>query len=95
MFKKLLAFEAFYQFKQRALPIFALLFFGLGVSVGRQGYAPKGINFNSIYQVYTHAGIFTLGSVFIIMFFAISAMLRDKQHQMEGLVYSTSINKSS
>ena len=95
MFKKLLAFEAFYQFKQRALPIFALLFLALGVAVGGQGFAPKGINFNSIYQVYTHAGIFTLGSVFIIMFFAISAMLRDKQHQMEGLVYSTSIKKST
>jgi len=94
MFKKLLQFEVFYQLKQRAFPIFALLFLALGVFVGRQGYASKGVNFNSVFQVYFHTSIFTLGSVFIIMFFAISAILRDRQHNMESLIYSSSIKKS-
>ena len=94
MFKKLLQFEVFYQFKQRAFPLFAILFLALGVFVGRQGFAPKGVNFNAVYQIYFHTSILTLGSVFIIMFFAISAMLRDKQHHMEGLIYSSSIKKS-
>ncbi|MBG7631236.1 MAG: ABC transporter permease, partial [Bacteroidetes bacterium] len=94
MFKKLLQFEVFYQLKQRAFPIFALLFLVLGVFIGRQGFAPKGVNFNALYQVYFYTSIFTLGSVFITMFFAISAMLRDKQHNMEGLIYSSSIKKS-
>ena len=94
MFKKLLQFEVYYQFKQRAFPLFAILFLALGVFVGRQGFAPKGINFNAIYQVYFQTSILTLGSMFIIMFFAISAMLRDKQHHMEGLIYSSSIKKS-
>lgn len=93
MFKQLLQFEIFYQFKQRAFPLFALLFLALGVFVGQQGFAPQGVNFNSGYQVYFHTSLFTLGSVFIIMFFAISAMLRDKQHTMEGLIFSTSIKK--
>ena len=93
MFKKLLQFEVFYQFKQRAFPIFSILFLLFGVFVGRQGFAPKGVNFNAVYQVYFHSSIFTLGSVFIIMFFAISAMLRDKQYQMEGLIFSSSIKK--
>lgn len=94
MFKKLLQFEVFYQLKQRAFPLFAVLFLTLGVFVGRQGHAPKGINFNAVFQVYFHTSLFTLGSVFIIMFFAISAMLRDKQHNMESLIYSSSIKKS-
>ncbi len=94
MFKKLLQFEVFYQLKQRAFPIFALLFLAFGVFVGRQGFASKGVNFNSVFQVYFHTSIFTLGSVFIIMFFAISAMLRDKQHNMESLIFSSSIKKS-
>ena len=94
MFKKLIQFEVFYQFKQRAFPIFALLFLALGVFVGRQGFAPKGVNFNAVYQVYFYTNIFTLASVFITMFFAISAMLRDKQHDMESLIYSSSIKKS-
>jgi len=94
MFKKLIQFEVFYQLKQRAFPIFAVLFLALGIFVGRQGFAPKGVNFNAVYQVYFYTSIFTLGSVFITMFFAISAMLRDKQHNMESLIYSSSIKKS-
>ena len=93
MFRKLLDFEFFYQLKQKAFPLFVLLFFVLGIFIGKQGFAPKGVNFNAVYQVYFHTGIFTLGSVFIIMFFAISAMLRDKQYHMEGLIYSSSIKK--
>lgn len=94
MFKKLIQFEIFYQIKQRAFPIFVLLFLALGVFVGRQGFAPTGVNFNAVYQVYFQTSILTLGSVFITMFFAISAILRDKQHNMESLIYSSSIKKS-
>ncbi len=94
MFNQLFRFEVFYQLKQRAFPLFALLFLILGVFVGRQGFASAGVNFNSNYQVYFYTSIFTLGSVFITMFFAISGMLRDKQHNMEPLIYSTSIKKS-
>ena len=63
MFTKLLKFEVFYQFKQRAFPMFAVLFLCLGVFVGRQGFAPTGVNYNSVYQVYFHTSLFTLGSV--------------------------------
>ena len=94
MFKKLLQFEVYYQLKQRAFPIFILLFLALGVFVGRQGFAPTGVDYNAVYQVYFQTSILTLGSVFITMFFAISAMLRDKQHNMESLIYSSSIQKS-
>ena len=94
MFKKLVQFEVFYQLKQRAFPIFALLFLALGVYVGRQDLAPTGVDYNSVYQVYFFTNIFSLGSVFIIMFFAISGMLRDRQHHMEHLIYSTSIKKT-
>ncbi len=94
MFKNLLQFEVFYQRKQRAFPLFVLFFFALGMFIGQQGFAPKGVDFNSIYQVYFHTSIFSLGSVFVIMFFAISSMLRDKSYQMDGLVFSSSIKKS-
>ncbi|UTD14473.1 hypothetical protein HER15_02855 [Tenacibaculum mesophilum] len=93
MFKKLLQFETYYQLKQRAFPIFSILFLGLGYFTGSQGYAPTGVNFNAVYQVYFHTGLFTLGSVFIIMFFTVTATIRDKQHHMEGLIYSSSITK--
>jgi len=94
MFKQLLQFEVFYQLKQRAFPIFTILFLALGYFAGSRGFAPTGEDFNSIYQVYFHTSIITLGSVFIIMFFAISAMLRDKQHNMEGMIFGSSIKKA-
>lgn len=93
MFNKLLQFEIYYQLKQRAFPIFSVLFLGLGYFTGSQGHAPTGVNFNAVYQVYFHTGLFTLGSVFITMFFAITAIIRDKQHNMESLIYSSSITK--
>jgi len=93
MFKELFKFEVFYQAKQRAFPLFALLFLGLGIFVGRQGFAENLVNYNASYQVNFHAGLFSLGAVFIIMFFAISATLRDEHHQMESIIYSTSILK--
>lgn len=94
MFKQLLQFEVFYQLKQRAFPLFAILFLVLGFFVGSRGFAPRGEDFNSVYQVYFHTSIVTLGSVFIVMFFAISAMLRDKQHHMEGMIFGSSIKKA-
>lgn len=93
MFKQLLGFEVFYQLKQRAFPLFAFLFLLLGFFVGGQGFAPANVNFNSNYQVFFNTGLFTLGCVFIIMFFVITGVLRDKQHQMESLIYSSSIKK--
>jgi ABC-2 type transport system permease protein len=95
MFSQLLRFEAFYQLKQKAFLIFSLIFLGYGLLAGSQGFAPTNVNFNSSYQVYYFTGLLTLGSVFIIIFFAISGMLRDKQHGMEHLIYSTAVRKSS
>lgn len=94
MFKRVLSFEIYYQFKQRAFPLFLGLFLLLGFFVGHQGFAPQGINFNANYQVYFHTNVFTLGAVFIIMFFSVSGMLRDKQYQMESLIFSSPLKKS-
>lgn len=93
MFSLLLRFEALYQLKQRALPLMAGLFLFLGFLVASNGYAPANVNINAAYQINNHSGLFSLGSVFIIMFFAISATLRDDRFKMDMLVYSSSIEK--
>ncbi|MFC4635315.1 M1 family aminopeptidase [Dokdonia ponticola] len=93
MLLQLLRFEVLYQSKQRALLIFALLFFFFGFFIGGRGQAPAQVNFNSAYQITNNVTIFSLGSVFIIMFFAISGAIRDKKHQMEGLIFSTAVKK--
>ncbi|WP_298760026.1 M1 family aminopeptidase [uncultured Psychroserpens sp.] len=93
MLLQLLRFEVLYQSKQRALLIFVLLFFIYGFFLGGLGQAPAQVNFNSAYQIANYTTISTLGCVFIIMFFAISGVIRDKKHQMESLIFSTSISK--
>ncbi|MBI9059965.1 MAG: hypothetical protein JEZ01_19525 [Labilibaculum sp.] len=93
MIIQLLRFEAFYQLKQRAFPLLAGLFFFMGILAGRQGFAPANVDFNSTYQINFFTGLISLGSVFIVMFFAISGMLRDRRFNMENIIYSTSIKK--
>ena len=90
---QLLRFEAFYQLKQRAFPLMASLFLLFGAFAGRQGFAPAKVDFNSAYQINFFTGLFTLGCVFIVVFFAISGMLRDKHYNMENIIYSTAIKK--
>ncbi len=93
MLQKLLRFEILYQSKQRALPIFMLLFFALGFFQGGIGQAPAQVDYNSAYQISYFTTISSLGCVFIIMFFAISGVIRDKKYQMESLIYTTSLQK--
>lgn len=93
MFNLLLRFEALYQLKQRALPLMAGLFLFLGFLAASNGYAPANVNINASYQINNHFGLFSLGSVFIVMFFAISGTLRDGRFKMDMLVYSSSVEK--
>ena len=94
MIIQLLRFEAFYQLKQRAFPLLAGLFAFFGWLAGRQDFAPANVDFNSTYQIFFFTSLFSLASLFIVMFFAISGMLRDRRYNMENIIYSTSIKKS-
>ena len=93
MLLQLLRFEMLYQSKQRALPIAGLLFFAFGYFLGNAGNAPALVDYNAPFQISYYTGNFSLFSVFIIMFFAVSGIIRDHKYQMEYLIYSTSVRK--
>ena len=93
MLSKLLNFEIRYQSKQRTLPIAGLLFFLLGIFMGRAGNAPALVDYNAPFQISFYSGNFSLMSVFIIMFFAVSGVLRDDKYKMEALIFSSSLSK--
>lgn len=93
MIKQLLVFEIQYQRKQWALYIGVFLFFLSGFQIGAQGFALNGVNFNAPYQITHYTSIFTLGSVFAIMFFAISGVLREQAYNAESLIYSSGLRK--
>jgi len=94
MFTQLIRFEAYYQLKQRALPIFATIFFLLGFLASSQGNAPANVNFNSGYQINFFTGLFSLGIAFVVIFFSVSGILRDSQFRMDSLIFSTAISKN-
>jgi len=93
MITQLLAFEITLQRKLWALPFAIILFFLSGLHIGGQGFAPELLNFNAPYQLSYHISIFTLGSVFAILFFAINGVLRDLSYRFEELIYSSGIQK--
>ena len=93
MFRELFRFELFYQRKQRALYLLSLVFLGYGLLIGSQGHSPANVNFDSVYQFSYYTGIMTLGATFIVMFFAISGVIRDKKNNFEHIIYSTSLSK--
>lgn len=93
MFATLLRFEFSYQLKQFTFPVFSLLFFAFGLMQGSQGYANGAVNFNAPYQIFFNIGLTTIGCEFVIMFFVVSGILRDRQYQMETIVYSTAVSK--
>jgi len=93
MFSQLIRFELQYQFRQRAFLLFSFLFMILGITIGKQGYSRGTTIYNSSQSISEITAIMTLGSVFIIMFFAISGVLRDKQYNSDQIIFSTSMKK--
>lgn len=94
-FLSLLRFEFSYQFRTKAVYIFALIYFGFAFLMGSQGATPAGVNYNSAYELFFKMGLVSLGAVFSIMFFVITAIQRDSKYGMEALVFSTPLSKSS
>lgn len=93
MFPSLLLFEIRYQLKHKAFAGFAFLFLLLGLLIGRQGFAPAGVDFNAAYQITYNTALFTLGGVFPIMFFAISGIIREEQYRTGAFIYSSPVKK--
>ncbi|MGB0521916.1 MAG: M1 family aminopeptidase [Flammeovirgaceae bacterium] len=94
MYLKLLQFEWSYQIRKPIFYLFMAFFAfsgwlagGIGSGAGQNTFA------NSPYWMSYYMGFSSLIVVFASMFFCVYAMLRDRQHQMEALIFSTSIKK--
>ncbi|SEB45123.1 ABC-type transport system involved in multi-copper enzyme maturation, permease component [Tenacibaculum sp. MAR_2009_124] len=89
----LILFEIKFQLKQRAFIGFSIVFLYFGYLVSSQGSIAQNLDFNSAYEINNKVVLLSLGAVFAIMFFAVSGLLREKQHKMEALIYSSPISK--
>ncbi|WP_271765601.1 ABC transporter permease/M1 family aminopeptidase [Aquimarina algiphila] len=95
MFTQLFQFEWRYHSRQLSFYMFSIAFFFFGFfmsSKGRLGSSEL-IKSNAPYQISFFIGMFSLVSVFAIMFYCVHAIIRDQQYHTEGIIYTTSIKK--
>ncbi len=94
MFPDIIRFEWRYHTRQFSFvagaAIFAVLGFVLTVGLGRQD-----VQANSPYLIVEVAALLSLMSIFPLTVFSASAILRDRDHKMEEIVFSTAIGKGT
>ena len=91
----MLRFEWRYHTRQASFLGAAVLFFGVGFALAATGFGPANVDVNSPYSITESLGLASLLSVFVVALFCANAVVRDREHQMEEIVFATSIGKRS
>jgi ABC-2 type transport system permease protein len=93
MLREIAGFEWRYQLRQPVFFAACAVFAMLGFVVGRSGFAQANVAVNSPYAVMQATSLLSLMSVFVAAVFAANAVLRDVDHQMDGIVFTTAVGK--
>lgn len=93
MLTKIIRFEWRYHTRQISFLAATLLFAGLGFVLTATGFGPSNIHINSPYSIANGLGLASLSAVFAIAVFCANAVVRDREHLMEEIVFSTSVEK--
>ena len=91
MLSQLISFEFSYQRKHYFFFLGAFIFLLFGLLLVKQTYD---IDYNSSYKISYQTSLVSLGSVFMIMFFVISGVLRERNYETESLVFTTKLSKT-
>jgi hypothetical protein len=88
MLTQLLRFESLYQTKQPSFIIFllALLSYGVVINADVLGQGMELLNVNSPYRLSYFIALTSVLSIFAAMMFCVNSLLRDKDHQFDGIV---------
>jgi ABC-2 type transport system permease protein len=90
---QLLRFEWRYHTRQYSFAAAVLFFVAFGFALAATGFGPANVNVNSPYSVVQSLGMISLASLFAIAVFCASSVVRDREHLMEEIVFSTSVEK--
>jgi ABC-2 type transport system permease protein len=93
MLSDIVRFEWRYHTRQVSFAAAAALFFLFGFTLTSTGFGPDNINVNSPYSIAQSIGLLSLFAVFILAAFCANAVVRDRETQMEEIVYTTSVDK--
>jgi ABC-2 type transport system permease protein len=88
-----LRFEWRYHTRQISFAAATLLFAGIGFLLTATRFGPDNVHLNSPYSIAESLGLASLAAVFAIAVFCANAVVRDRDHQMEEIVFSTAVEK--
>ena len=86
-------FEWRYHTRQVSFAAALLIYAVLGFGVTASGFGDTNLRLNSPFVIAESLGLLSLTSIFAIAVFCASAVVRDREHQMEEIVFSTSVEK--
>jgi ABC-2 type transport system permease protein len=88
MLTQLLRFESLYQIKQPSFIIFllGLLSYGVVINANVVGQGMELLNTNSPYRLSYFIALTSVLSIFAAMMFCVNSLLRDKDHNFDGIV---------
>jgi hypothetical protein len=89
----IVAFEWRYHTRQISFVAAALLFFIFGFALTATGFGPANVNIDSPFSIAQTVGTLSLLSVFVLAVFCANAVVRDREVQMEEIVFTTSVEK--
>jgi ABC-2 type transport system permease protein len=91
--KDVIRFEWRYHTRQISFAAAALFFAGFGFALTATGFGPANVHVNSPYSIAQTMGLISLAAVFAIAIFCANSVVRDREHQFEEIVFSTSVEK--
>ncbi|HYR29672.1 MAG TPA: ABC transporter permease, partial [Thermoanaerobaculia bacterium] len=93
MIRDIVAFEWRYHTRQISFVAAALLFFAFGSAMTARSFGPANVNVDSPYSVAQTVGVLSLFSLFVLAVFCANAVVRDREHRFEEIVFTTSVEK--
>lgn len=93
MIGDIVRFEWRYHTRQASFVAAAALFFVFGFALTATGFGPDNVNIDSPYSIAQSIGSLSLAAVFILAVFCANAVVRDRETQMEEIVFTTSVEK--
>ncbi len=94
MLREIVRFEWRYHTRQASFVAATLLFLGIGFALAATGFGPENLDVNSRFLVMESLAFASLFSVFAVAIFASSAVLRDAEHRMREIVFTTPVGRS-
>ncbi|MFP5247507.1 MAG: ABC transporter permease, partial [Thermoanaerobaculia bacterium] len=93
MLSSLVGFEWRYHTRQASFLAAILFFVGWGFLLTATGFGPANLDVNAPFLVMQTLGFVSIFSVFAVAIFGSNAVLRDGEHRMEEIVFTTPVGK--